>query len=137
MSNRPVYTIGIVSEILGVHPETIRTWERSGLVQPPHRRSGKRFYSEYDLRRLQFIQKLAQEGLNPQAILYFLHLYPCWQMDDCPACMSRSANLGCAKPCWKEPGTYCQVSANEDLCAKCPVRHKQDESEAPVSQQST
>lgn len=134
MLNRPVYTIGIVSEFVGAHPETIRTWERAGLFQPPQRRGGKRFYSEHDLKRLQFIQKLAGEGLTPTAILHYLQLYPCWQMDDCPECMSQSPNPGCTKPCWKEDGTYCQVSSmTEDLCAVCPVRHEQGHTEVLVS----
>ena len=63
MNNLPVFPMGIVSELLNVHPETIRVWERYGVVKP-QRRSGKRFYSEDDLKRLRFIQKLTGEGLN-------------------------------------------------------------------------
>jgi len=48
MQDYPLYSIGVVSELLDIHPETIRLWERSGIVQPPQRRSGKRFYSERD-----------------------------------------------------------------------------------------
>jgi len=54
MQNRPVYPIGIVSELLNVHPETIRVWERYGVIKPK-RRSGRRYYSETDLKRLRFI----------------------------------------------------------------------------------
>ena len=46
---RPVYPIGIVAEMLGVHPRTLRTYEQEGLIRPS-RRGGKRFYSEIDLR---------------------------------------------------------------------------------------
>jgi len=130
MSERPVYTIGIVSEFLGVSPETIRGWEKTGVVQA-QRRSGKRFYSEYDLQRLRFIQGLINEGLTPAGIRYFLRLYPCWEMEDCPNCMSRSEKAGCAKPCWKEDGTYCQVSGDEDLCAKCRISSQQKQSDVP------
>lgn len=48
MQNQPVYPIDIVSELLNVHPETVRVWERYGIIQP-QRRGGKRFYSEADL----------------------------------------------------------------------------------------
>jgi DNA-binding transcriptional MerR regulator len=126
MQNRPVYPIGVVSELLNVHPETIRVWERYGVIEPP-RRSGKRFYSESDLKRLQFIQKLIGEGLNLPAIRHYLQLYPCWKMDGCPGCMYRSTNIGCAKPCWKEEGTYCLVSGNEDMCANCVIRQQKAE----------
>ena len=127
IQNYPVYTIGVVSDFLGVNPAIIRSWEKSGVIDPPNRRGGKRFYSEYDLKRLRFIQKLLEEGLTLPAIRHFLQLYPCWEMDDCPECMSRTTSPSCAKPCWKEAGTYCQVSANEDLCAKCVNYRKRDQ----------
>lgn len=115
---RPVYSMGIVSELLNVHPETVRVWERYGVISP-HRRSGKRFFSDNDLKRLRFIQKLIGEGFNLPAISYFLQLYPCWYQEECPGCMQQSRRIGCAKPCWKQEGMYCLVSVNEDLCASC------------------
>ena len=135
MQNRPLYPIGVVSELLNVHPETIRVWERYRVIQPP-RRSGKRFYSENDLKRLRFVQRLIAEGLNLPAVRHYLRLYPCWQLDDCPVCMHRSESIGCTKPCWKEEGAYCQVSANEDLCSKCEFR-PQPEAEQPDEVEET
>ena len=118
MPNTPVYPIGIVSEFLGVHPETIRVWERHGIVQPL-RRSGKRFYSQNDLKRLQFIQRLMAEKLNLPGIKYYLKLYPCWQQNGCPGCIHRSEVPSCGKPCWKEEGIYCQSFGDENACSKC------------------
>jgi len=129
MQNRPVYPIGVVSELLNVHPETIRVWERYGVIRP-RRRSGKRFYSENDLKRLRFIQRLIAEALNLPAIRHYLRLYPCWQLDDCPACMHASKLLVCGKPCWKEDGTYCQVSGDEDTCSNCEFRREKEQDEA-------
>ena len=123
MQNRPVYPIGIVSELLNVHPETMRVWERYGIIQP-QRRGGKRFYSEADLKLLQFIKRLMAEELNLPAIRHYLQLYPCWQLDGCPACMHRSQLAVCAKPCWKEEGAYCQAYADEDACSKCEFREE-------------
>lgn len=124
MQNRPLYTIGIVSELLKVHPETIRVWEKYGVINPG-RRSGKRFYSESDLARLRFIQRLTSEGLNLPAIRHYLQLYPCWEMEGCPHCMHRSEDIHCTKPCWKEEGVYCQASANEDTCRDCQFRNQE------------
>lgn len=121
MLNRPLYPIGVVSELIEVHPETIRVWERYGVIRPG-RRSGKRFYSDSDLARLRFIQKLTNEGLNLPAIRHYLRLYPCWVMEGCPHCMHRSEDAHCTKPCWKEEGLYCQASANEDTCRNCEYR---------------
>ena len=102
IQNYPLYSIGVVSELLGVHPETVRTWERFEVVQPPQRRSGKRSYSEKDLCRLQFIQKLVSEGLTIRAIRYYLRLYPCWKTTDCTGCANSSDQIAGAKPCWQE-----------------------------------
>ena len=116
--NLPVFSIGVISELLAVHPETIRVWERYGVIKP-QRRSGKRFYSENDLKRLRFIQKLIAEELNLPAIRHYLQLYPCWEMDGCPDCMHSSEFAVCAKPCWKKENTYCQVYADKDTCSGC------------------
>jgi len=125
MKNLPAFPISIVSELLNVHPETVRVWERYGVVKP-QRRSGKRFYSELDLKRLRFIKKLITEELNLPAIRYYLQLYPCWQLDGCPACMHISSIATCAKPCWKEEGTYCQVYGDENTCLTCEFHRKSD-----------
>jgi MerR family transcriptional regulator/heat shock protein HspR len=134
MNNLAVFPIGVVSELLSVHPETIRVWERYGVVKP-QRRSGKRFYSETDLKRLQFIQRLIKEELNLPAIRYYLRLYPCWQLDGCPACMHRTEVVSCAKPCWKEDGTYCRIVGDADICSNCEFR--KDSKQYEAQQQSS
>ena len=116
--NRPLYPIGIVAGLLEIHPQTISVWERYGVVQPK-RISGKRFYSNNDLKRLRFALKLTKERLNKEAVSYHTNLYPCWNHDKCPPCMRVSKNNNCGKPCWKEEGLYCIASYNEDLCLNC------------------
>ena len=123
MPNRPVYPIGVIAELLNVHPETIRVWERYNVIQP-QRRSGKRFYSENDLKRLRFVQRLKAEGLNLPAIHHYLRLYLCWQSDGRPACVHQTKSAWYAKPCWQVEGTYCQVSNNEDTCSSCEFRQE-------------
>ena len=118
----PLYTIGVVAEMLGIHPETIRVWESSGAVSPPQRRSGRRFYSENDLNRLRFIHKLAGEGLTQRAMIYYLRLYPCWKTSDCTGCRHGSRQAGGTKPCWQEENSYCRAANLEDPCAGCPLR---------------
>lgn len=118
IGNRPLYPIGIVAEILNLHPQTIRVWESYGVIQP-QRRSGKRFYSDNDLRRLRFVQKLREEGLNKAAVSHHIKFYLCWNHDNCPPCVQRSEHNNCGKPCWKDDGVYCIASYNEDLCSNC------------------
>jgi MerR family transcriptional regulator, heat shock protein HspR len=117
--NFPLYTIGVVAEMLGIHPETIRVWETSGAVPVPQRRSGKRFYSENDLQHLRFIHKLAGEGLTQRAIIYYLRLYPCWKTGDCAGCLHGSGQSGGSKPCWQEEDRYCGVAGLCDPCLHC------------------
>ena len=135
MFSRPVYPMGVVAELLDVHPETIRTWERYGVVHP-HRRGGKRFYSDLDLKRLQFMQKLTEEGLNLPAICHYLRLYPCWELDDCPGCMRRSKHTSCAKVCWKEEGVYCEVYGDPNACLNCELRERHQQGNSTATEEA-
>lgn len=120
--SRPMYTIGVVSEVVDVHPETLRIWDRRRLVHP-ERRSRRRLYSETDLKRLGFIKGLIGEGLNLASVGHFLGLYPCWDHEECPPCMSPSDRVACAKPCWKEDGLYCGISFDQsNPCSGCWVQ---------------
>lgn len=117
--NRPVFTIGVVSDIMQVHPETLRVWERHRLIYPA-RRNGQRLYSENDLKRLEFVKELIGKGLNLAAVKHYLGLYGCWFRDTCPVCMRQSERAACAKRCWKEKGSYCRVRFDEpDPCSTC------------------
>lgn len=63
-NDRPLYIISVAAELVNMHPQTLRLYERRGLVAP--KRQGKnRLYSQHDIERLQYIQRLTQElGIN-------------------------------------------------------------------------
>jgi MerR family transcriptional regulator, heat shock protein HspR len=61
---RPVYMIGVAAEMAGMHPQTLRMYERRGLVQPGRTKGRTRLYSEADLARLRRVQSLSEAGLN-------------------------------------------------------------------------
>lgn len=61
---RAVYVISVAAELAGVHPQTLRIYERKGLVQPARTDGGSRRYSEEDIAQLQRIQALTDGGLN-------------------------------------------------------------------------
>jgi MerR family transcriptional regulator/heat shock protein HspR len=63
-NERGVYIISVAAEIVGVHPQTLRIYERKGLLQPSRTAGNTRRYSERDIARLQTIQRLTQEGVN-------------------------------------------------------------------------
>ena len=61
---RGVYIISVAAELVGVHPQTLRIYERKGLLTPSRTAGNTRRYSERDIARLQTIQRLTQEGVN-------------------------------------------------------------------------
>jgi MerR family transcriptional regulator, heat shock protein HspR len=54
----------VAAELAGVHPQTLRIYERKGLVDPARTAGGSRRYSDADIRVLRRIQDLTEEGLN-------------------------------------------------------------------------
>jgi MerR family transcriptional regulator/heat shock protein HspR len=63
-SGRAVYVISVAAELAGVHPQTLRIYERKGLVEPARTDGGSRRYSDDDVAMLQRIQELTNDGLN-------------------------------------------------------------------------
>lgn len=61
---RGVYVISVAAELAGVHPQTLRIYERRGLLDPARTGGGSRRYSELDIDRLRRIHELTQAGLN-------------------------------------------------------------------------
>jgi MerR family transcriptional regulator/heat shock protein HspR len=71
---RAVYVISVAAELAGVHPQTLRIYERRGLLDPSRTRGGSRRFSERDLARLRHIQSLTTAGLNLQGVRRVLEL---------------------------------------------------------------
>jgi MerR family transcriptional regulator/heat shock protein HspR len=70
-----VYIISVAAELAGVHPQTLRTYERKGLLLPKRTAGGTRRYSERDVARVQLIQELTQEeGINLAGVMRILEL---------------------------------------------------------------
>jgi MerR family transcriptional regulator/heat shock protein HspR len=67
-NRRAVYVISVAAELAGVHPQTLRIYERKGLVDPARTVGGSRRYSERDLERLRRIQELTAAGLNLEGV---------------------------------------------------------------------
>jgi MerR family transcriptional regulator/heat shock protein HspR len=63
-SGRAVYVISVAAELAGVHPQTLRIYERKGLLEPARTDGGSRRYSDADIELLRRIQQLTDQGLN-------------------------------------------------------------------------
>jgi MerR family transcriptional regulator/heat shock protein HspR len=69
-----VYVISVAAELAGVHPQTLRIYERRGLVTPGRTSGGNRRYSEADIARLKRVAELAAEGMNLEGIRHVMQL---------------------------------------------------------------
>jgi DNA-binding transcriptional MerR regulator len=101
---KAVYPIGIIAELLNIHPRTLRIYEREGLIKPA-RRSGKRFFSNNDLK---WLRKL-------------LTLATCWEIRQCSEDERKScpAVLDFPVPCWELKPKSCLSKELE--CPNCEV----------------
>lgn len=72
--NEAVYIISVAAELAGVHPQTLRIYERKGLIEPYRTPGGTRRYSDEDLERLGLIQALTADGVNLEGVRRVLRL---------------------------------------------------------------
>ena len=72
--HQAVYVISVAAELAGVHPQTLRIYERKGLVEPGRTSGGSRRYSDADIALLRRIQELTNEGLNLAGVRRVLEL---------------------------------------------------------------
>ncbi|NNN01264.1 MAG: MerR family transcriptional regulator [Acidimicrobiaceae bacterium] len=69
-----VYVISVFAELAGVHPQTLRNYERSGLLSPQRTSGGSRRFSDADLAALRRIQELTNEGVNLEGVKRIMRL---------------------------------------------------------------
>jgi MerR family transcriptional regulator/heat shock protein HspR len=63
-----VFVISVAAELAGMHPQTLRIYERKGLIDPARTPGGTRRYSQEDIERLQLIQDMTAEGMNLEGV---------------------------------------------------------------------
>jgi MerR family transcriptional regulator/heat shock protein HspR len=69
-----VFVISVAAEMAGMHPQTLRIYERKGLIEPYRTPGGTRRYSQSDIERLTLIQTLTNAGLNLEGVRQVLDL---------------------------------------------------------------
>jgi MerR family transcriptional regulator/heat shock protein HspR len=78
--DRALYIISVAAELAGVHPQTLRIYERKGLIEPSRTEGRSRRYSDRDIALLQRIQELTNEGVSLAGVRRILELEA--QLDD-------------------------------------------------------
>ena len=69
-----VYVISVAASLAGMHPQTLRIYERRGLIEPFRTPGGTRRYSDADLERLSLIQDLTRQGINIEGVKRIMQL---------------------------------------------------------------
>ena len=72
--DRGLYGISVMSDLTGVHPQTLRTYEAKGLLEPYRTDGGTRRYSANDIDRIRRITELLSSGLNLEGVQQVLKL---------------------------------------------------------------
>ncbi len=118
----PLYPIGIVAELIGITEQTLRLYEKHGLLLPA-RRNKNRYYSDNDIKWLSCIRDLIHmKKISIEGIKKLLEYAPCWEITDC-ADEKRSkctAYINKAKPCWELNQTICKRESGK-VCDECVV----------------
>ena len=73
-AQRAIYVISVFAELAGVHPQTLRNYERTGLLSPKRTSGGSRRFSDEDLQVLRRIQELTNDGVNLEGVKRILRL---------------------------------------------------------------
>jgi MerR family transcriptional regulator/heat shock protein HspR len=72
--DRALYIISVAAELAGVHPQTLRIYERKGLIEPSRTEGRSRRYSDRDIALLQRIQELTNDGVSLAGVRRILEL---------------------------------------------------------------
>ena len=108
--DRALYIISVAAELAGVHAQTLRIYERKGLIEPQRTQGGNRRYSDRDIALLRRIQELTNEGVSLVGVRKILELE-----DDLARFQARLARAGAgARPC-----------AHDDLIAAVEAAHRE------------
>lgn len=121
-SRDPVFTIGVVSKIINISPETLRLYERKGLLIAYRTKTSRRMYSQDDIDWIACIRhQIKDKRLNISGIRHLIALLPCWEINKCKLddhtdCMAYSKS---DKICWQLDKKPCNMK-NTD-CYNCTV----------------
>jgi MerR family transcriptional regulator/heat shock protein HspR len=97
----PLYSIGVVAELLNVTDQTLRVYEKNGIIKPS-RRNRDRYYSANDIVWLKCIRRFMKvEGINLKGIGKLMKFVPCFDISPCNDCCECTAYLkrGVASKC--------------------------------------
>jgi MerR family transcriptional regulator/heat shock protein HspR len=120
--DKPLYPIGVVADLIGITNQTIRLYEKHGLIKPA-RKNRNRLYSDNDLKWLQCLRDIIhKKKISIEGIKMLLYYAPCWEITGCSEkewdqC---SAYIERVKPCWELNRTI-RRKGSPEACDNCIV----------------
>ena len=117
---QPLYPIGIAAELLGATDQTLRLYEKHGLLKPA-RRGKNRYFSDNDIKWVKCLRRLLHEKkISLEGLKMLLEYAPCWEIQGCNEDQRRScrAYVDRSAPCWKLAQRHCKSDLD---CQKCVV----------------
>lgn len=118
----PLYPIGIVAELMGTTDQTLRLYEKHGLIKPA-RRNKNRYFSDNDIKWLRCLRDLIHnKKISIEGIKKLLEYAPCWELTECSEERKNrcSAYIDKTKPCWEINRMICNRE-NGKVCEDCIV----------------
>ena len=98
----PLFPIGVVAELLSVADQTLRVYEKNGLIHPG-RRNKDRYYSANDIVWLKCIRRfIKDDGINLKGIEKLMKFVPCYEISPCEDCPDCTAHIKRSTPCGKK-----------------------------------
>ncbi len=73
-ADRPIFTLSVAADLLGLHPRTLRIYEEKKLVVPARTQGNRRRYSQNDIERFRFIRQLTRGGVNLEGVRIILDM---------------------------------------------------------------
>jgi len=120
--NLPLFPIGVAAELVGTTDQTLRLYEKHGLVKPA-RRNKNRYYSENNIKWLKCLRDLIHEKkISIEGVKKLLNYAPCWEIMDCSEERRKhcSSYIERNKPCWELNRRICSHESGR-LCEDCIV----------------
>ena len=118
--DKPLYPISIVAELLGISKQTLRVYEKEGLVNPA-RRNSHRYYSDNDIKWIHCMRDLIHnKKISIEGIKRLFDYVPCWELTKCSKGIQEkcSAYIDRTTPCWKLNKMRCRNGAGK-ICEEC------------------
>lgn len=117
--NEPIFPISAAARLLNISAQTLRLYEKEGLVIPFKKSSKHRLYSKADIERIDCIRNaISEKKISIQGIIMMYSLIPCWDIVKCSLADREicKAFSGHSQPCWafSHPDTICENRSCRD-----------------------